>query len=112
MSRLSAISRLIPVVAILAMGARDARATTVPIPHGTVELIAENQSIAPGSRIDLGLHFNLEKGWHIYWQNPGDSGQPPRAEWKLPAGLTVGAMEWPAPQRLGTPTIVDFGYND
>jgi DsbC/DsbD-like thiol-disulfide interchange protein len=108
----AAISRLIPMVAILAIGVRDVRANAVPFPHGTVELIAENQSIAPGARIDLGLHFKLEKGWHIYWQNPGDSGQPPRAEWKLPAGFIVGAMEWPAPHRMGSPTIVDYGYDD
>jgi DsbC/DsbD-like thiol-disulfide interchange protein len=106
------ILRLTLVLAILSIGASNAHAAAVPIPHGTVELIAENQTIAPGSRTDLGLHFTLEKGWHIYWQNPGDSGQSPRAEWKLPAGFKVGPMEWPAPQRLGTATIVDYGYND
>jgi DsbC/DsbD-like thiol-disulfide interchange protein len=87
-------------------------AAPVSIPHGTVDLIAENQSIAPGDQCYLGLHFQLEKGWHIYWMNPGDSGQPPRAEWHLPAGLTIGEMEWPAPRRLGTAPIVDFGYDD
>ncbi len=112
MSHFAAISRLTLIIAILTIDARNVRAAAVPIPHGTVELIAENQSIAPGDRFYLGLHFNLEKGWHIYWQNPGDSGQPPRAEWKLPAGFTVGPMEWPAPRRLGSETIVDFGYND
>jgi len=90
----------------------SARASAASIPHGTVDLIAENQWIAPGHQSDLGLHFQLEQGWHIYWVNPGDSGQPPRAEWHLPTGLTVGDIAWPAPQRLGTPTIVDFGYDD
>src|SRR5580700_4158662 len=88
------------------------RAAPVAIPHGTVDLIAENQSITPGRQCYLGLHFELERGWHIYWVNPGDSGQPPRAEWHLPAGLTIGEMEWPAPRRLGTAPIVDFGYDD
>jgi len=60
----------------------------------------------------LGLHFQLEKGWHIYWINPGDSGEPPRVTWELPAGLTPEVMEWPAPRRLGTSSIVDFGYED
>jgi DsbC/DsbD-like thiol-disulfide interchange protein len=87
-------------------------ASPVSIPHGTVDLIAENQSIAPGHQCYLGLHFQLERGWHIYWINPGDSGQPPRAEWHLPAGLTIGEMEWPAPRRIGTAPIVDFGYDD
>ncbi len=89
-----------------------ARAASAPIPHGTLELIAENQSIAPGHEFHLGLRFQLEKGWHIYWVNPGDSGEPPRVKWQLPAGVTAGEMEWPTPRRLGTATIVDFGYED
>jgi DsbC/DsbD-like thiol-disulfide interchange protein len=92
---------------LLAAGAQAAGA---PIPHGTLELIAENQWIAAGHEFHLGLHFQLEKGWHIYWVNPGDSGEAPRVTWQLPAGLAPGAMEWPTPRRFGTPSIVDFGY--
>jgi len=107
------------IFAVLAAGislcvcAGGAQAAGVPIPHGTVELVAENQWIAPGQESTLGLHFQLEKGWHIYWVNPGDSGEPPRVTWQLPAGLTAGALQWPAPQRMQTSaTIVDFGYHD
>jgi len=92
--------------------ATSVRAAGTSIPHGTLELVAENQWIAAGHPLNLGLHFQLEKGWHIYWINPGDSGEPPRVKWQLPAGLTAGAMEWPAPRRLGTSNIVDFGYED
>jgi DsbC/DsbD-like thiol-disulfide interchange protein len=88
------------------------RASAASIPHGTVDVVAENQWITPGGQTYFGLNFQLEKGWHIYWLNPGDSGQPPRAEWHLPAGLSAGEIEWPAPRRLGTSTIVDFGYDD
>jgi DsbC/DsbD-like thiol-disulfide interchange protein len=88
-----------------------ARASAASIPHGTVDLVAENQWIAPGRQIYFGLNFQLEKGWHIYWINPGDSGQPPRVQWHLPDGFSAGEIEWPAPQRLGTSTIVDFGYD-
>jgi len=56
------------------------------------------------------LRFELEKGWHIYWVNPGDSGEPPRIDWQLPVGLTAGTIEWPAPRRLVASSIVDFGY--
>ena len=88
------------------------RALAASIPHGTVELVAENQWFAPGRQTYFGLIFQLEKGWHIYWVNPGDSGQPPRVEWHLPTGLSTGEIEWPVPRRLGTSTIVDFGYED
>ena len=89
----------------------DSRASAASIPHGTVDLVAENQWIAPGRQTYLGLNFQLEKGWHIYWINPGDSGQPPRVQWHLPDGLSAGEIEWPAPRRLGASTIVDFGYD-
>jgi DsbC/DsbD-like thiol-disulfide interchange protein len=89
-----------------------ARADGTPIPHGTLELVAQDQWISASHTIHLGLHFQLEKGWHIYWVNPGDSGEPPRVKWQLPAGASVGEMEWPTPRRLGTSSIVDFGYED
>ena len=92
--------------------ATKAQTGNAAIPHGTVELVAENQWIEPAHESYLGLHFELEKGWHIYWVNPGDSGEPPRVAWQLPTGVTVGEIQWPAPQRLGTTSIVDFGYED
>lgn len=79
-------------------------------PHARVELIAERGGIVPGQRIRAGLRFALAQGWHIYWLNSGDSGEPPKVQWKLPAGFEAGAMEWPYPVRLGSGTIVDYGY--
>jgi DsbC/DsbD-like thiol-disulfide interchange protein len=89
-----------------------AQGAGVAIPHGTVELISENSWISAGHSVNLGLRFQLEQGWHIYWVNPGDSGEPPRVKWQMPAGLTVGTMEWPAPHRLGSKSVTDFGYQD
>jgi len=83
---------------------------SVSIPHGTVELLSEQESVQPGHAIHLGLHFRLEKGWHIYWINPGDSGEPPRLAWHLPKGLRAGAIEWPAPSGLPIPPLMDYGY--
>lgn len=98
--------------AVLLSCAASLRAAGTPIPHGTLELVSENQWIAPGHTIHLGLHFQLENGWHIYWVNPGDSGEPPLVKWQLPAGVKADEIEWPTPRRLGTSSIVDFGYED
>jgi thiol:disulfide interchange protein/DsbC/DsbD-like thiol-disulfide interchange protein len=81
------------------------------IPHGTVELISAVNSIQPGSDFQVGLHFQLEPGWHIYWKNPGDSGQPPRLKWDLPEGLTAGEIEWPVPKRVPVGPLLDYGYD-
>jgi DsbC/DsbD-like thiol-disulfide interchange protein len=110
-----AIFRFSPALAlgfILLTSGTCARAGSTAIPHGTLELVAENQWIAAGHDFNLGLHFELESGWHIYWINPGDSGEPPRVKWQLPASVTAGPLQWPTPRRLGTPSILDFGYQD
>ena len=110
--RISTFLRFLSIAAAVILCATVSRAAGAPIPHGTMQLIAESQSIAPGRQLYLGFHFQLEKGWHIYWVNPGDSGEPPRVKWDLPKGVTAGAIEWPTPRRLGSPSIVDFGYED
>lgn len=81
--------------------------------HGRVELIAEQEAAKPGSQVQLGVHFVLEPGWHIYWINPGDSGQPPSLKWQLPPGFTAGEIQWPRPERMQPiPQLADFGYHD
>jgi thiol:disulfide interchange protein DsbD len=59
-----------------------------------------------------GLLFRLDPGWHVYWQNAGDSGEPPKIQWNLPPGFRAGAIAWPAPTRLGGGSIVDYGYEN
>jgi thiol:disulfide interchange protein DsbD len=59
-----------------------------------------------------GLLFKLEPGWHIYWMNAGDAGEPPHIHWTLPDGITAGALEFPAPKRLPLGSLMDFGYED
>ena len=78
--------------------------------HAKVGLIAENNSFEPGKTAWLGVFFDLEKGWHIYWANPGDSGQPPKIQWQLPAGFQTKGIRWPTPMRLGGGTVIDYGY--
>jgi len=80
--------------------------------HLTVELLPLNGSIQPGASELAGLHFTLDKGWHVYWVNAGDSGEPPSIKWTLPAGITASAMQFPAPRRLPLGPLMDFGYED
>ncbi len=80
--------------------------------HLTVELITETTSIAPNHDFLAGLHFVLDKGWHIYWINAGDAGEPPRVDWKLPAGISAGEMQFPVPKRLPLGPLMDFGYEN
>jgi thiol:disulfide interchange protein DsbD len=81
-------------------------------PHGSVELIAEQTSVQPARPLWVGLHFQLESGWHIYWTNPGDSGEPPRVKWNLPAGFQAGSLLWPIPRRIEDHSLIDYGYQN
>jgi thiol:disulfide interchange protein DsbD len=89
-----------------------AAAAPSPVPHGKVELVPELDHLQPGAPFPVGLHFQLEAGWHIYWKNPGDSGQPPHVQWNLPAGFSAGSIQWPVPKRLPVGPLLDYGYED
>ena len=92
--------------------AAPAAPSSVRAQHLTVQLLPLDSSIQPGANTLIGLHFTLDKGWHVYWVNAGDSGEPPSIKWNLPPGITAGAMQFPAPRRLPLGPLMDFGYED
>jgi thiol:disulfide interchange protein len=79
--------------------------------HLTVRLLPLADGVQPGGDLDVGLVFHLERGWHVYWVNAGDSGEPPTIKWNLPQGITASAMQFPAPKRLPLGPLMDFGYD-
>lgn len=56
--------------------------------------------------------IELERGWHVYWQNAGDTGAPTSIKWNLPEGWTVSEPTWPTPHKFEEPGMVSFGYED
>ena len=72
-------------------------------PKAKVGLIAAVEAVVPGQSLDVGLHFQLEEGWHIYWKNSGDSGMSPNVAWNLPDGFSVGEIRFPVPRREFSP---------
>ncbi|WP_300452310.1 protein-disulfide reductase DsbD [Accumulibacter sp.] len=87
-----------------------AAAVSVRTPHVAAELLAERTALVPGQTLTLGLRLRLATGWHVYWLNPGDSGVPTTIAWELPAGITAGPIQWPAPQALPAGPLVNHGY--
>jgi thiol:disulfide interchange protein/DsbC/DsbD-like thiol-disulfide interchange protein len=85
-------------------------AAPIKTPHAEVELIAEHTALVAGKANTLGLSIKHAPHWHTYWRNPGDSGYPTKVSWQLPAGFTASDFEWPAPKRLPTGPIINFGY--
>ena len=79
-------------------------------PQVTVELIGEFSNRTAPDLITVGLRFQPEPGWHIYWSNPGDSGMPPSVRWQLPPGFSAGPLQFPFPERILTPPLVSYGF--
>ena len=89
----------------------SAASSSADLPHVHVQFISPNAQFHPGSN-SAGLYFKLEPGWHVYWKNPGDAGEPPHIKWTLPQGITAGPIQFPVPKRLPLGPLMDFGYED
>src|SRR6185503_17654642 len=101
----------VPLVLALALPRAPALASgEVRAPHVTAALVAETASLEPGREVAAGLRLDLEPGWHVYWRNPGDSGEPPRIIWHLPPGFHAGEIGWPSPARIPVGPLANFGY--
>lgn len=98
---------------LLAAGAPSfAASSSADALHLHVQLVFPASTLVKGQPAAAGLYFKLEPGWHVYWKNAGDSGEPPRMKWTLPAGVTAGPLQFPAPKRLPLGPLMDFGYED
>ncbi|MGZ3280755.1 MAG: protein-disulfide reductase DsbD family protein [Caulobacteraceae bacterium] len=78
--------------------------------HLTAELVSQTQGVAPGGVAFVAIRQDIQKGWHTYWRNPGDSGEATSAKWELPKGWSTGDWVWPAPQRLPLGPLMNYGY--
>lgn len=92
--------------------AQDAAPRRVQALHTAVELVIDRNPVPTTRDFWLGLRFELEPGWHVYWQNPGDSGGPPTVLWQPAPGLRFGDFQWPAPERLPLGPLVNYGYTN
>ena len=97
---------MIPVAAIVAC---LAIAAPPAAPEGIDGHAASWHRVAGG---DWALVLTVEptRGWHVYWQNPGDSGSAPRIELALPRGWEAGDIRFPRPDVAMHDDEVLYGY--
>lgn len=90
---------------LLLKSALGLQSATLPseflFPQGKVQLIAGDSQ--------LGVLFELNPEWHIYWKNSGDSGASPIWNWALNSGQ-IGKEFWPVPKRIHVESLINFGY--
>lgn len=80
--------------------------------HARISLIKDHSDFVPGTSINMGLKVSMDKGWHTYWKNPGDSGGPIEIDWDLPEGFSVSDIKWPLPEKIEYPPLMTYGYED
>ena len=80
--------------------------------NSSLELFTQNTIISDEKEIYLLARFSLEKDWHTYWLNPGDSGEAATFEWDLPDGFQVTGPFWPEPEVIPYPPLTTYGYTD
>ena len=76
------------------------------------ELVPERAAAQPGKPLTVGLMLRMERHWHTYWKNPGDSGLPTKIQWILPEGWKAGEIQWPYPHKLPVGPLMNYGYED
>lgn len=95
----------------LAASGAGAETVSAPVvtPHVRAQLVALDR--VDDRRISLGLRMSVTPGWHTYWRNPGDSGEPPTLRLSQPDGATTAIVGWPAPERIDIAGIVSYGHH-
>lgn len=88
----------------------SAAVTYKKAPHIEVALVAEQSQVQPGQTVWVGVHQKIDKDWHTYWSNPGDSGLAPTMTWTLPKGVTASRLVWPVPHKIHVKHLANYGY--
>src|SRR3989338_7316935 len=109
--RLKIIQLIIGLLCLASARALGAEPIKIADAHTQIELVSEVDHINPGQSFWVAIRMAMEDGWHIYWNNPGDSGAPPKISWHLPQGLWAGPFEWPFPKRIDYGDLTSYGYS-
>ena len=91
-------------------GALALSGNTVATDNVKARLVSEVAAVGPGQAFWVALELDIRDGWHTYWRNPGDSGEPTKLAWQLPPGFTAGDIVWTTPHRFEIAPLVNYGY--
>jgi thiol:disulfide interchange protein len=107
---------LAPMIVILAawlgLAAPAALAAPVKTSHVEAELIAQTRTAVPGQVFNVALRERIIPGWHTYWRNPGDAGEPTTIAWTLPAGWSSSEIVWPEPERFLSGPLMNYVFSN
>lgn len=86
--------------------------SVVDAPHVRAALMLEDRGLTAAATHWIGVQLTPEAGWHVYWENPGDSGLPTEIRWTLPDGIRAGEIHWPYPHPESLGELTNYGYSE
>ena len=99
------------VLSVLSVSTLVAAAAPEKKQHVQAESLASVSAIKPGEPFKVGVRFKIDPEWHIYWINPGESGEATTVQWTFPEGYKVGPLEYPVPVNFPQPgDVKGYGY--
>lgn len=117
LKRTKSISLAASIASVLAIGGAGPKGQAPEVadgegrPHVALSLVGETTSLTPGTTAYLAARFEIEPGWHTYWEGLNDTGMPPKLGVSVPPGFEAGAWELPAPHRHVSPgDLLDHVY--
>jgi len=75
------------------------------------KIVVDSYSLEKSRSLPIGILIELEKDWHIYWRNPGDSGMPTSIDFEMPEGVSISEIEWPVPKVFEYEGLASYGYD-
>ncbi len=75
-------------------------------------ILTPANGIVSGEDLEVGVELELPKGWHTYWRNPGDSGEPVSLTWSGQGLKNTSKIRWPIPERIPYGPLVNLGYKE
>ena len=82
-------------------------------PRVAKRLLVDAETVAPGGRLGVGVLFEMDPGWHIYWHDSGQGGMSTEVIFETTGGIP-GSVLWPEPTvyHESGGAIITYGYGD
>ncbi|MEC8067306.1 MAG: thioredoxin family protein [Pseudomonadota bacterium] len=82
-----------------------------PTAHVQAKIVSKQETLHPTKPFEIGVAFTVDPGWHIYWDNAGDSGYKTSINWSFDKKVKMLKENLtPTPQIFNSEGIVDYGF--
>ena len=87
-------------------------AVTVDTGHANVSLVKYENTQGNQNKNLIGIRMDMQKNWHTYWKNPGDSGGPIKVKWSHDNNVSISDIYWPTPSLIPYEPLMTYGYKN